>query len=229
MTAPAPTPADARFVFEPELIKYLSDDDFELGSRELVRLKYDACALVLFYAQNTESQQLGQVWAAAAKEVAGPMFCAVNMQANRRVASAFTTLRGQASHPLHWAGLRQYPFILVYRGGWPAAAYNGPREVQAIADFALALACDVSYYEPKQLGGGMQADNRVGIPSYQAYTNTATNSIDLGAAGDIRGFDSTKGLIQVPPSTSAAPSAPAAPAQEANAQGTSGQSASVAK
>lgn len=202
MTTPQQDPA-ARFVSSPEMIKYLSDDDFELGGRDLVRLKYEACALVLFYAQNTESLQLGEVWAAAAAEVAGPMFCAVNMQTNRKVAAAFATLRGQAAHPLHWAGLRQYPFVLVYRGGWPVAAYNGPREVQAIADFALTLACDVSYYETKQLGGGMQADNRIGISSYQPYVNPATESFALGAAGDIRGFDPTKGIIEV---AAAAPS-----------------------
>ena len=51
------------------------------------------------------------------------------------------------AHPLYWARLQGYPFILIYRQGWPAAMYNGERNSQAILDFALTLACNPNYIE----------------------------------------------------------------------------------
>lgn len=185
-----------RLTFSSETIKRLTADDFDLSSKELITLKYDDCILILFYTENTESQQLAPIWAIVAQQTAGPVFAAINMLSERKVAEAFTRLKADGSNPLHWAALRQYPYILVYRKRWPVAVYNGPREVQALVDYALTLACEAGYYETVQLGGGMQAEARLEMGPYDPYTNIPNNpprirkeSLQYSAEEPIRGFN----------------------------------------
>ena len=185
-----------RLTFSSETIKRLTGEDFDLDSKELIGLKYDDCILILFHVENTESYQLADIWALVAQQVAGPVFGAINMLSERKVAEAFTRLKSDGSHPLHWASLRQYPFIMVYRKGWPVAIYNGPREVQALIDYALTLACEAGYYEILQLGGSMQGETRIEMGPYDVYTNTPGNppkirrdSLQYSAEQPIRGFN----------------------------------------
>lgn len=194
----------SRLAFTPETVKRLSADDFDLSSKEMIRLKHDDCILILFHVENTESYQLATIWALAAQQVAGPIFAAINMLSERKVAEVFTRLKSNGSHPLHWASLRQYPFIMVYRQGWPVAIYNGPREVQALIDYSLTLACQAGYYEIIQLGGSMQADNRIQMAPYSPYTNipgqspqVRTESLQYTADQPIRGFNPTSQISEV--------------------------------
>jgi len=185
-----------RLAFSSETIKRLTSDDFDLGSKEVITLKYDDCVLVLFHVENTESYQLADIWAIVAQQTAGPVFAAINMLSERRVAEAFTRVKSDGSNPLHWAALRQYPYILVYRKHWPVAVYNGPREVQALIDYALTLACEAGYYEPMQIGGSMQGEARIEMGPYEPYTNIPNtpprvrkDSLEYNAEQPIRGFN----------------------------------------
>lgn len=185
-----------RLSFSSETIKRLTSDDFDINSKELITLKYDDCILVLFYVENTESYQLANIWAVVAQQTAGPVFAAVNMLSERKVAEAFTRLKSDGSNPLHWAALRQYPYILVYRKKWPVAVYNGPREVQALIDYSLTLACEAGYYEPMQYGGSMQSESRIEMGPYDPYINIPNSpprirkdSLEYNAEQPIRGFN----------------------------------------
>lgn len=189
-----------RLSFASETVKRLTGDDFDLNSKEMVTLKYDDCILVLFHVENTESYQLANIWALAAQQVAGPVFAAINMLSERRVAEAFTRLKSDGSNPLHWAALRQYPYILVYRKRWPVAVYNGPREVQALIDYSLTLACEAGYYEILQTGGGMQAESRFQMSNYKPYTNIAgqppvVKKDSLQFNDSVRGFNPSRPII----------------------------------
>jgi len=85
------------------------------------------CILVLFYVENTESYQLANIWALVAQQIAGPIFAAINMLSERKVAEAFTRLKTDGSNPLHWASLRQYPFIVsLFRRKWPVSNLQWP-------------------------------------------------------------------------------------------------------
>ena len=117
-----------RLTFSSETVKRMTVDDFNLSSKDLITIKYDTCTLILFHVENEESIQLATIWADVARGIAGPIFAAVNMLTERKIAEAFTALKSDGNHPLHWASLRQYPFILVYRSGNPVAFYNGPGE-----------------------------------------------------------------------------------------------------
>jgi len=163
--------ADVRYraTFSSETVKQLTAQDFNLESKDSITLKYDDCILVLFYAENDESIQLINIWAAAAQQVAGPIFAAINILNERKVAEAFTRLKSSGSHGMHWASLKQFPFILIYRGGWPVAFYNGSREVQALIDYSLTLACEAGYYEHAQVSGSMQSSSRLGMEQVSSY------------------------------------------------------------
>jgi hypothetical protein len=191
-----------RLTFSSETVKRLTADDFDLSSNEKITLKYDDGILVLFHVENTESYQLADIWSVAAQQVAGPVFGAINMLSERKVAEAFTRLKSDGSHPLHWASLRQYPFIMVYRKRWPVAVYNGPREVQALIDYALTLACEAGYYEILQTGGSMQSEARLEMGPYDVYTNipgqpprVRRESLQYTAEEPIRGFNPNIPLV----------------------------------
>lgn len=191
-----------RLTFSSETIKKLTADDFDINTKELITLKYDDCILVLFYVENTESYQLANIWALVAQQIAGPIFAAINMLSERKVAEAFTRLKTDGSNPLHWASLRQYPFIVVYRRKWPVAIYNGPRSVQAIIDYALTLACEAGYYEILQTGGSMQSESRLEMGPDNVYTNIPGSppiirkeSLQYNSEQPIRGFNPNIPLV----------------------------------
>ena len=192
-----------RLTFTTEVVRRLTSSDFETEKRELITLKNQDCILVLFYVENPESYELAKIWAAAAQQVAGPTFAAINMMTEKSVATAFTRLKSDGSNPLHWAALKQYPFIMVYRSGWPVAVYNGPREVQALIDYSLTLACQAGYYETMQVGGSMSVDNNLSMPSYSVYLDVAgqppvvkRTSLQFGPDQYIRGYASTPSSSQ---------------------------------
>lgn len=191
-----PTEVIHRLTFSSDTIKRLTVEDFNIDGKDAITLKHNDCMLILFYVENTESYQLANIWALAAQQIAGPVFAAINMLSERKVATALTKLKGDGSNPLHWASIRQLPFIMVYRNGWPVAFYNGAREVQAIIDYALTLACQAGYYEIEQNGGSMQAEARIEMGPHDVYRNTETepnkirdNSLQYNSQSPIRGFN----------------------------------------
>ena len=186
----------SRTIFSSYTVKNLGTEDFNINSKELITLNEERCSLVLFYVENEESKQLATIWAIAAQQTAGPLFCAVNMLNEHKVAEAFTKLKSANAHPLHPYGLRGYPFIIVYRSGWPIAFYNGSRSVNAIIDYALTLACNIDYSEPISLSAGMQAEYQAEMSAYDIYSNNQAlkgnqirkTSIEYQDKG-IRGFN----------------------------------------
>lgn len=175
-------------LFAQDAVKQLNLGDFETTGRERILLKHHGCYLILFYGENTESLDLVKIWQMAAAQVAGPIFAAVNLMAERKLAEIFTSVRADPDSPLHWASLRGIPFILVYRNGWPVAAYNGERAVQPLIDYALTLACEANYREPVQLAAGMQAQSNLEMPGFKQY-EPRTDSTQFTVQTPIRGFD----------------------------------------
>lgn len=187
-TAPTTPAVIQQTLFAQDAVKQLNLGDFDTAARERILLKHQGCYLVLFYGENTESLDLVKIWQMAAAQVAGPIFAAVNLMAERKLAEIFTALRSDPDSPLHWASLRGIPFILVYRGGWPVAAYNGERAVQPIIDYSLTLACEANYREPVQLAAGMQAQSNYEMPGFKQY-DPRTVSTQFTVQSPLRGFD----------------------------------------
>lgn len=195
-SAPAPqtlTTSQQPFIvqqtlFGQDAVKQLTSADFTLDGNDRGRLKYGDCYLILFYAQNTESLDLVRIWQIVAAQTAGPLFGAVNLLVERKLAEAFMALRSDPDGPLHWASLRSIPYILVYRGGWPVAFYNGERAVQPLIDYSLTLACEANYREPTQLASGMQAENNYEMGGYQS-SDVPKLSTDFSVQKPLRGFN----------------------------------------
>lgn len=181
-------------VFGRSAVKRLSDGDFTLDADIPIKLKWTDCTLILFYVNNIESIQLMQIWATAANLAAGPIFAGINMSISEKVAQAFMRVR-EIPGPYRLFGTVGYPFIIAYQGGHPVGFYNGERDVQAIADWALTLACRIDYFEPAPKAGAVQADI-----SYEmgGVTDLAprTVSTEFKAGQPMRGFDSKIGVVQ---------------------------------
>lgn len=191
-----------RTLFSQDSVKQLRETDFvNLESETKININYKECMLVLFYGDNLESSNLVSIWATAAKNTVGPVFAAVNLMAEPRIAAAFTSLNMQ-NGALHWAALKTIPFILVYQNGWPIAFYNGERSVQSIIDYSLTLACKAEYHEPFNLFGGMvisnnqnltmKGDTQYGIPA----NPLRRDSLAFSANENVRGYDRTDTVTQ---------------------------------
>jgi hypothetical protein len=176
--------------FPEEAVKRLRESDFLLDTDDLIRTRWDDCLVVLFYSENSESFNLTKIWGLVAAQVAGPIFAACNCISEKRVAEAFTRLNMSEDHPHRWASLSQFPFILVYRQGWPQAFYNGERSVSAIADWALTLACKAGYTEKVQKAGSMQVESNVGMANAGAFV-PRMSSERYTSSDPVRKYDPT--------------------------------------
>jgi hypothetical protein len=184
--------------FETESVKQLDCLDFDLSSENPIRLNFDNCILVLFYSENKESQDLAIIWALAAREVSGPIFAALNILKEKKVADAFSRVAANRNHPLFPFRLRQIPYILVYRNSWPVAFYEGPRSVQAISNFALVLACNATYTNSNQEAAGTSLENYL-IPGIELFkSNTPENLLmkSTETSENIRGYNPEIGIVK---------------------------------
>lgn len=181
-------------LFVQSAVTRLTSSDFNLSAKERITMKWNDCMLVLFYTENEESKTLMTIWANAAKQVAGPKFGAVNLLFERKIAETFANLNSEDT-PLKWAALKQVPFIIVYRNGWPVAFYNGERNVQAIIDYSLTLACKSEYYETIQLFGSMKATDNFEMGGLKEYDPKRTESIQYTANNPVRQYNEDVGLV----------------------------------
>ena len=175
--------------FTTSAVSNLRADDFLLESRFPIDLKTRECRLILFYGENTESRYLSKVWAETAAQVPGGIFGAVNLIYEPRVAASFLQIGIDLNHPYYWVRFRQVPFILVYRGGWPQAFYNGQRAVSALVDYALTLACVPGYVEHQPLPASMQAENKLEITAVGPYSAVRSNSTQYVADQPVRQYN----------------------------------------
>jgi len=182
--------------FSDESIKRLTSADFALASKDKVAMVWDNCLIVLFYGENKESKDLMRIFLIAARQSAGIVFGACNLISEREVARAFVDI-GNGAHPFHWARLQGYPFIMVYRKGYPAAFYNGDRSVSAILNWSQTMACKDSYFERTQLAAGVQAEATYQMPPYDPYGHDPrgrdnpllSDSSQFRTDAPIRGYD----------------------------------------
>lgn len=164
-------------------IKTLSADSFELDQKNMIELKKKDCIIVLFYIQNNESILLCDIFSKCASMVRGPKLGSVNMAREKKIAEAFVRIGEEQAHPYHWAKLKGYPFILVFRNGRPTSFYNGERSVPALSDYILTLACSSNYFEPFNMFGGAQYDNSFNIErSPNIYFNDDTHQMRTNSA-----------------------------------------------
>lgn len=178
----------ASTVFAQEAVIQLRASDFTLKEQIPIGIYSDECTMILFYVENIESRQLAEIWWLVAQQVAGPTFAACNLIREREVATAFTRL-SSLNGPLHWAGMKGVPFILVYQNRLPVAFYNGERAVEPIAEYAVTLACQTGYREQIQLAGGESIKDNYEMPGYTEYTPKRTESIQYKSGTPIRKFD----------------------------------------
>lgn len=131
-------------------IKNLKEKNFALDSKDLVTLKFDDVILVLLDTggEDDYSKALRDNFIEAGKRAVGPVFAICNLKCETSVASAFMRIRGNLNHPFNWTA-GDFPYILVYRDGWPQAIYNGDPDAELIRKYAETDAGQPTYYEKK--------------------------------------------------------------------------------
>ena len=202
-------------LFGREAVKRLTASDFLLDTTTPIQLKWTDCIVILFYVDNAESRNLVQIWATAANVVAGPIFAAINLNTENEVAQAFLKIR-ESRTPYRFFGLKGYPFIIAYQGGYPVAFYNGDRDVQAIADWTITLACKNDYFEPIQLAASVHIDKSFEMGGVNPY-QPRMNSLAFTAGNPIRQYNPQLGIVET-----GSQAAAVAAAQEAAARAAAG-------
>lgn len=121
-------------------IKRLRESDFALETRDKICLYDDACNIVYFYTESPDSKRILSVFRTVAESVAGPIFSACNVMLEKNIAAAFMEISNIKDHPFNWATTRPYPFIVVYRHGYPVNFYDGPGDVNIMINFCMNVA-----------------------------------------------------------------------------------------
>ena len=180
-------------LFGRDAVKNLGSEDFLLETTTPIQLKWTDCIVILFYGDNNESKTIAQIWATAAKSVIGTIFAAANLKSNQKLAQAFVKI-GESPTPYRNFRMQGYPFILAYQRGFPVGFYNGERDVQAIVDWSLTLACKSDYYESRQLAASAHVDidfEMGGVNEYQRRTD----SLQYTAGNPVRRYDPRTGIV----------------------------------
>ena len=180
-------------LFGRDAVKNLNSDDFLLETTTPIQLKWTDCIVILFYGDNNESKTLAQIWATAAKSVIGTIFAAANLKTNQKIAQAFVKI-GESPTPYRNFKLQGYPFILAYQRGFPVGFYNGERDVQAIVDWSLTLACKPDYYESRQLAASAHVDISFEMGGTNEYKRRI-DSLQYTAGNPVRRYDPRTGIV----------------------------------
>lgn len=156
----------------------LSESSFYLNTSDPIKMIFTNCITVLFHDNGQESLDLLKVIRLSAERSNGPIFAACNCEDQPGVANAFYALNHKPDHPFYPFALKGYPFILVYRNGYPQAFYNGARTVNDLSNFTLTLACQVGYKEDNMGYGTDFSGRNAGIPGYNVKRRP-TSSLDF--------------------------------------------------
>lgn len=126
----------------------IKESDFELSSKDGLVLKYDDVIILLFNDGSELGLEMKKMIKQTLKTVVGPVFAECDLHAQDKVATTILRIGNIPSHPLSWM-MQPFPYIAVYRGGWPQAFYNGELDVQKFSEYSSILAGQPTYRETK--------------------------------------------------------------------------------
>ena len=116
-------------------LKKLRESDFALDTRDKLCIFDDNCTLVLFYTETPTSKQFLSTFQTVAETMAGVSYATCNVMLEKKVAEALIELYKLIDHPFSWTGSRPFPFIIVFRRGYPICFYDGPMDIQILMEF----------------------------------------------------------------------------------------------
>lgn len=165
----------------------IKESDFDLMSKDGLVLKYDDVIILLFNDGSELGMILRKMMKKTLKLVVGPVFAECDLHAQDKVASTILKIGNIPSHPLAWL-MQPFPYIAVYRGGWPQAFYNGELNIQKFAEYSSILAGQPTYHDTKYvLRQPVRSGASSGAPSQQ------------GGVGGVGGVGGAGGSGQAPP------------------------------
>lgn len=128
-------------------IKILRETDFSLETRDKICLYDDSYVnIVLFYNESPDSERILNVIQNVAGRIPGVSFSVCNIQDVRQVGDVFIEITSLKFHPLREFTLRPFPFVLVYKRGFPVNFYDGPADIDIFRKFCEKVLKDEDFH-----------------------------------------------------------------------------------
>jgi len=119
----------------------LTEKNFALDTKDKICLYLDGCILALFYDETPLSKEFLDVFTKTSQVYTNAMFAICHMELEDSVLDGLMTIGMDYQHPLNWAAVRAFPFILIYRNGYPVNFYDGPPDYDIFLQFCAGFAC----------------------------------------------------------------------------------------
>jgi hypothetical protein len=128
-------------------IKILRETDFSLETRDKICLYDDSYVnIVLIYNESPDSERILNVIQNVAGSIPGVSFSVCNIQEVQQVANVFLEITTMKFHPLREFTLRPFPFVLVYKRGFPVNFYDGPADTDIFRRFCERALKDEDFH-----------------------------------------------------------------------------------
>lgn len=147
--------------FIPRIVM-ISDKSFSFKN-DMLSLKDTMSSMILFHINNRESHDCINVFYSVAESVSGVVVGTCNLHNNNKLEKFLGSLSLSPSHPLSWLVIKQVPFILLFKGGWPVSYYNGVRSTGAILDYLHYFLMGKTKDEREPAGISVLPDVQVGM------------------------------------------------------------------
>ena len=72
-------------------------------------------------------------------------------------------LSNNPNNPMYWLVLKQIPFIVLFKGGWPVSFYNGVRSTGSILDYIHESLANSIHFEKTTTSKSVISDVQIGI------------------------------------------------------------------
>lgn len=128
------------------MVKIMKESDFALETKDTICIFEDKCTLVLFYTESEQSREMLNMYVKVGGIANNAItFGTCNVELEKNVATGLMRLGRTIDHPFSWTGTKQFPFIIVFRRGYPIWFYEGPPDVQIFSDFVKQYACNPQF------------------------------------------------------------------------------------
>ena len=147
--------------FTPKII-IINDNLFNFD-HDILSLNEKLTCLILFHINNRESYDCVNVFYSVAESATGSKVGTCNILSNPLVNNFLGNLSNNPNNPMYWLVLKQIPFIVLFKGGWPVSFYNGVRSTGSILDYIHESLANSIHFEKTTTSKSVISDVQIGI------------------------------------------------------------------
>ena len=147
--------------FTPKII-IINDNSFNFD-HDILSLDEKLTCLILFHINNRESYDCVNVFYSVAESATGAKVGTCNILSNPLVNNFLGNLSNNPNNPMYWLVLKQIPFIVLFKAGWPVSFYNGVRSTGSILDYIHESLANSIRFEKTATAKSVISDVQIGI------------------------------------------------------------------